>query len=132
MKKFMGLLVAVLIVLGMASVACAGIDFTLEFVRDFDAEVTSSEVEVATDVGAIDCSLTWTRDWTPGDNDAVELDVGVTLADILRLGFDRELTVTDPGTFTATLDIAPITLEYAKGLEAGLKGSLTVTFEGSI
>jgi len=136
MKKFMELLVAVLIVLGMASVACTGIDFTLEFVRDFDAELTSSEMEIVTGVvseaGALDCTLTWMRDWAPGSDDTMELDVGVTFFDTLRLGFDRELTVVDPGAFTATLELVPITLEYVRGFEAGLRGSLIVTFERSI
>lgn len=132
MKKIIVLLAAVLMVLGLSSgIAHAGLDFTLEFVRDFDAEASSSEVELATGSGILDCSLTWTRDWVPKD-DVVEIDVGVTLADTLRVGFDRELTLVDSGTLTATLDIAPITLEYARELEAGVWGSLTITLEGSV
>ncbi len=74
MKKFIGLLVAVLMILAMGSVAIASIDFTLEFAQDFDAEETSGFAELAYSLARdpFDFSLTYTRDILPDPADTLK------------------------------------------------------------
>lgn len=119
-------------VLAMGSVALAGIDFTLEFSRDFDVEETSgfAELGFSLDADPFDFSLTYTHDIYPEEGDTLAGSVGLTLG-ILSFGYERELTIEDAGIGTINLDVAPISLGYEYEFDGDEYGKLTVTLSKS-
>lgn len=131
MKKFVGLLVVALL-LAMGSVACAGIDFTLEFSRDFDAEETSgfAELVVSAPVDPLDLSLTWTHDFLPEETDTFLGNLGFTLGPV-GFGYEKELTADDPGIGTIELIVEPITIGYEYEFADDKSGKVTATLAKS-
>lgn len=119
-------------VLAMGSIALAGIDFTLEFSRDFDAEETAGFAELGFSLAAdpFDFSLTYTHDIYPEEGDTLKGDIGLTLG-ILSFGYERELTIDDPGVGTIGLDVTPISLGYEYEFDVDEYGKLTATLAKS-
>lgn len=128
MKRIIGLVVAVLVMLALTPVACGGGDFTLEFGRDFDTEETYSEVVLGLNPEPFSITLTWNHNFLPEEGNTVEMESGLKLGPI-ELGYTRELTVEDPGTLTATLTKDPFTVVYEKELVIEDPGGLTVTLD---
>jgi len=109
-----------------------GIDFTLEFSRDFDAEETAgfAEAGLSFDADPLDFSLTYTHDIYPEEGDTLKGSVGLTLG-ILSFGYERELTIDDAGIGTIDLDVAPISLGYEFEFDGDEYGKLTATLSKS-
>jgi len=131
-KTLLGLILAAVMVLAMGSVALAGVDFTLEFSRDFDAEETSGFAELGFSLAAdpFDFSLTYTHDIYPEMSDTLKGSVGLTLG-LLSFGYERELTIDDPGVGTVDMDLGLVSLGYSYDFDVDEYGKLTATLAKS-
>ena len=126
-KRFMGILLAVLLVFSMGTVAIAGIDMEAELNYEIGEAITDSYTQIAVNLtpDPFDVKLTWRRDWVPTLGDSVILDTGISLG-YMRLGYIKEVLFNDAGTASLKLTKDPLTIEYTRLMDGLDLGILTI------
>lgn len=157
-KRWIGILLAVLLVFSAGSIAMAGIDLEGELNYELGDIVIDGYTQVAVNgvKEPFDLNLTWRRDWIPVLGDSLLLDAGISLG-YGRLGYVRELLESDVGiasltlikdslvikyartldgldlgTIIVNLALAPFTFKYTKLFGDGTQGTVFVRFEKSL
>ena len=126
-KRFIGILLAVLLVFSVGSVGIAGINMEGELNYEIGEAITDSYTQVVANLAPepFDIKLTWRRDWIPTLGDSVALDAGISLGN-LRLGYTRELLEPDVGIASLKLTNDPLEIKYARLLDGLDPGILTL------
>lgn len=133
MKKVMLFGVAVLMCVSLlVGTAWAGLDLSAEYEYDMDTVTTEGSTKVVTglDLGPLDFTLTWERDWIPSISDSLKVKATTTVW-IIGLEYEKELLELDSGTLTVTLPLTPLTLEYVRDFDDDVSGTIKLSFSKS-
>lgn len=133
MKKVMLFGVVLLMCVSLlVGTAWAGLDLSAEYKYDMDTITTEGSTKVVTglDLGPLDFTLTWERDWIPSISDSLKVKAATTVW-IIDFEYEKELLELDSGVFTATLPITPLTFEYVRDFDDDVSGTIMVKFSKS-